>query len=97
MARHPEQNQADETLHQIEEGFDHMAHWVSENRVVLGAVVAAVLVLALGADLYRGHRDSEGEAAAAALAGVREEFLAAMGAEPGATVFAEPANPEIAR
>jgi predicted negative regulator of RcsB-dependent stress response len=97
VARHQESNQAEETLHQIEEGFDKLAHWTSENRVVLAIVVGVVLLAAAGADLYRSHRESAGDEASAALAQVRSDYLAAMGAEPGAMTFVEPANPEVAR
>jgi hypothetical protein len=97
VARHQEPNQADEALHQIEESFDKVAHWASENRVWLAIVAAAVLAVAAGADLYRGHRAEVSNEAAEALAQVRGDYLEAMGAEPGATTFAEPANPEVAR
>ena len=97
MARHQEPNQAEEALHQIEEGFDKVASWAFANRVALGIGAALILVVAAGADFYRDHRVATGNEAAGALANVRDEFLAAMGAEPGALVFSEPANPDVAR
>ncbi|MBW2313416.1 MAG: hypothetical protein JRH10_04420 [Deltaproteobacteria bacterium] len=97
MARRKEPNQADETLHQIEESFDKVAHWVSEKRIPLAIAAAVILAVAAGSDMLRSQRASAGNEGAAALAEVRTEFLAAMGAEPGALVFAEPANPAVAR
>lgn len=97
MARRQQTNQAEETLHEIEEGFDHFAAWVGKNRVALTVAAVVVLAVAAGADLYRGHRARTSDRAAEALAEVRGEYLAAMGAEPGALFFAEPANPEVGR
>jgi hypothetical protein len=90
-------NQAEETLHEIEESFDRLARWVSENRIGLAVAVAVVLAVALGTDLYAGYRDRSQEAGAAALAEVRAEYLAAMGAQPGDLTVAEPANPAVGR
>lgn len=97
MARRQEPNQADETLHQIEESFDKVAHWASTYRVPLALIAFLVLAVAAGADFYRTHRAETNDEAAEALAVVRNEYLAAMGAEPGALFFNEPANPEVAR
>ena len=97
MARHHETNQADETLHQIEESFDRVAHWVSARRIPLALAALLVLAVAAGSDLYQERRSAGDDEAAEALAHVRADYLNAMGAEPGALVFAEPANPEIAR
>jgi hypothetical protein len=95
VARRHEENPADEALHQIEESFDRVSHWVSTNRVPLAIVAAVILVVAAGSDLYRTYRDRSSEEAAEALAEVRAGYLSAMGAEPGALVFAEPANPAV--
>jgi predicted negative regulator of RcsB-dependent stress response len=95
--RREKPNQADETLHEIEESFDRLAKWVSEQRIALAIAVAAILAMALGLDLYGSHRTRLEEAGAAALAEARAEFLQAMGAQPGDLVVAEPANPEVAR
>jgi len=97
VARRRETNQADETLHQIEESFDRVAHWVSTQRVPLALAALLVLAVAGGSDLYRDRRSAGDDEAAEALAEVRSQYLSAMGAEPGALVFAEPANPEVAR
>jgi hypothetical protein len=97
VARRHESSQADQTLHEIEEGFDRLAAFVVRNRVALTIGVAVVLAAALGADLLRGHRERSNEAGAQALAEVRDEYLAAMGAQPGDLVVAEPANPEVGR
>lgn len=98
MARRKhEPNQAEETLHEIEESFDRLARWVSENRIVLLAIAIAILGVALGSDLWAGYQARSGSAGAEALAEVRSEYLAAMGAQPGDLVAAEPANPQVAR
>jgi len=97
VARRQETNQADETLHQIEESFDRVAHWVSARRIPLAAAALAILALAAGSDLYHDRRSAGDDEAAEALAEVRSRYQSAMGAEPGALVFAEPANPEVAR
>jgi len=97
VARRQEPSQADQTLQEIEEGFDRLAAFVVRNRVALAAGVVAVLVVALGADLLRSHRERSNEAGAQALAEVRNEYLLAMGAQPGDLLVAEPANPEVGR
>ena len=97
MARRQQPSQADETLHEIEEGFDRLAAFVVRNRVALAIGVAAVLALALGTDLYRSYREGRAQQAAEALAQVRGEFVQAMGGQPGDLVVAEPANPAVGR
>jgi len=89
-------NPADETLHEIEEGFDRLARWASEHRIGLAAAALAILGMALALDLYRGWNEQSTEAAAAALAETRSAFMAAMGAQPGDVEIPEPANPEVA-
>ncbi len=95
--RRDEPNQAEETLHEIEESFDRMAGWVSENRILLGVAAVAILAIALGTDLYSGYADRSEQEGASALADVRTEYLTAMGAQPDDIEILEPANPEVAR
>jgi hypothetical protein len=97
VARRHETSQADETLHEIEEGFDRLAAFVVRHRAALAIAASAILAVALGADLLRGYRARSGEAAAEALAQVRNEYLQAMGAQPGDLLVAEPANPAVGR
>ncbi|NNL67593.1 MAG: hypothetical protein HKP30_15190, partial [Myxococcales bacterium] len=69
MARRKhEPNQAEETLHEIEESFDRLAGWVSENRLLLLAVAIGILGIALGTDLWAGYQQRSGNAGAEALA-----------------------------
>lgn len=95
--RRNEPNQAEETLHEIEESFDRLARWVSENRIALAIATAAILGVALGADLYAGYEARSEAAGAAALADLRGQYLQAMGAQPDDIEVLEPANPEVAR
>jgi tetratricopeptide (TPR) repeat protein len=70
--------------------------WIGEHRreflIALGALVA---VLVLAAIYWEMSRSWEVEASAE-LAAIEAAFVAEMGAEPGAALVAEPANPEQA-
>ena len=96
QSRH-QPNQAEETLHEIEESFDKLAAFVSDNRIVVFAVAGAILLAALGYDRYEAFQVGKADRAAAALAEARDGYMRAMGAGPNDMVIAEPANPEIAR
>lgn len=77
--------------------LDRAAGWVTANPVPFLAAVGAILALtaALGFARWWGER---GELRGAeAVASARAGFLHAMGAQPGATRFEEPANPETGR
>jgi tetratricopeptide (TPR) repeat protein len=70
--------------------------WLGEHRreflIGLGALVAVLVLAAVYWEVSRSRR----AAASAELAAIEAAFVAEMGAEPGAILVAEPANPEQA-
>lgn len=95
MRRH--EPHAGETLTEIQSLADRLGEWLSRNWIYPTAVLGVVLALTgLGAGIY-AWRDRAELKAADAVARVEREFLAAMGAQPGAREFEEPANAETAR
>ena len=96
MARGADHDLA-ESLPDLDSGLDRAAHWVGENPVAFLGVVAVILVVTGSLGLVRWLGERSQVQAAEAVAEVRAGFLQAMGAQPGAGSFAEPANPETAR
>lgn len=94
MAR--KQQGAGEALEEIQSTADRMAEWIQGNLRLVAAVSGGVLLL-VGAISYWGTQQAgqEGDAAAD-LAQVRDEYLAAMGAAPGALEVPELASPAAA-
>jgi tetratricopeptide (TPR) repeat protein len=84
-------------VQELDSVFERAAHWVGQRpQVALAAIVAILLAAALAGGLH-SWRQSRAHAAEAAVAGVWDAYLAAMGASPGARDVPEPANPELAR
>jgi len=73
-----------------------MARWAAEHAAVVLGTIAAVLVFAAIFGFWIQHRSSAREEAADALARASSEYRQAMGAELGAAMIPEPANPELA-
>lgn len=93
--RHP--HEAGETLGEIQSLADHLAEWLRAHwKIPAGALVAA-LVLTGALTALRAWRDHREITAAGAVAAADREFLTAMGAQPGASSFEEPANPETGK
>ncbi len=83
-------------LEEIESAGDRLAAWVDTHRYAVLGAGAAVLLLAAGYGGYSTWSSGNADLASNALAETRREFMRAMGAEPGALVTPEPANPEAA-
>jgi tetratricopeptide (TPR) repeat protein len=96
MARGAPHHVAD-TLPDLDGGLDGAAHWVQHNPVVFLTLVGIVLAVTGAIGLTRWHHQRSELQAAEAVAEVRASFLKAMGAPPGSTQYAEPANAETAR
>jgi predicted negative regulator of RcsB-dependent stress response len=89
-SEHPE---TAEPFHEFESRGEKALDWVGENAgLVLGAV-ALLLLLAGGIGFYQKSRSSAESDAADALAKARDEYLVAMGGQPGAFEVPELANP----
>lgn len=95
MARDREQGV--EVFEEVESLVERAARWVAGHPVPVVAVLGLVLALTAAVAAVRGWRERGERLASEAVAEVREGFLRAMGAPPGAVSFTEPANPELAR
>lgn len=90
-------HEAGETLAEIQSLADHLAEWLRAHWVIAVGVLLAVLAIAGATAGYHAWRDRRELEAASAVATADREFLAAMGAQPGSSVFEEPANPETGK
>jgi tetratricopeptide (TPR) repeat protein len=84
-------------VQELDSVFERAAQWIGERPQIALAVIVAILAAAALAGGLHSWRQSRSHAAEAAVAGVWDAYLAAMGAEPGARDVPEPANPELAR
>lgn len=96
MARKTE-HEAGETLLEIQSFADGAAEWIREHWIIPAGILAAIVVLTGLLAGLRGWREHEELAAADGLATIQRSYLATMGAQPGSTVFEEPANPETGK
>jgi len=96
MARGADQRGV-EAFEEIESLVERIARWVAQNPGPVLGFVAAVLLVTAGIGATRWWTERREARASEAVAEVRESFLRAMGAPPGAVTFSEPANPETAR
>jgi tetratricopeptide (TPR) repeat protein len=85
-----------DALEQLQSWGDRLAHWIATNPSTVIGAIAAVLLLTASYGGYAAWSRSTEDAASAALAEVRREYLSAMGRAPGA-IETEPANPEISQ
>jgi tetratricopeptide (TPR) repeat protein len=92
-AKHAETTDA---LDDLESWGDRAFEWLESNLKTILGTAAACLVLAAGYGLWESTTSSGENAAADALAKARGEYLAAMGAAPGAIEVPELANPAAA-
>ena len=92
-----DQNQATETLEEIEGGFDRLAEWVQSNPTTVLTAIALVLTVALGVNVQQCVVAEAAEESSARVAQLQGDYREAMGAVPGAIEVPEPANPETAR
>lgn len=86
-----------DTLDQLESLGDRLMSWVAANPVIVLGVAAAILLTAAAIGGVRAWRSSSADAASAAVAAIRVEYVRAMGGSPGDVDVPEPANPETAR
>jgi tetratricopeptide (TPR) repeat protein len=88
---------ASEALEDLGTGFERFANWVGTHPLwALGAVLA-LLAIGGGWELVRSRAEHRETAASDALDQIQNDYLAAMGAEPGSVEVPELANPETAK
>lgn len=80
------------TIAEIEGIAERGAAWVGENLILVGVLVAVLLGCAFLVGVYFSNQKAEAEAGSDALDSVRNAYLAAMGAQPGAIDVPELAN-----
>ncbi len=85
-----------DALDELESWGDRAFEWLETNLKTILSVAGACLVVAAGYGLWEGKNTRNENAAAEALAKVRDGYLAAMGAAPGAVVVPDLANPAAA-
>jgi tetratricopeptide (TPR) repeat protein len=92
-AKHPDPA---ETIAEIESLGERAIEWVGENAKAVLSVVVICLLLAGAYGYFDGVKKRRENAASEALAEIRDGYLMAMGASPGALEVPEPANPAAA-
>lgn len=96
MAQRSHPHGTTDALEEIDSGFERMARWVAEHSLVVAGAIGLVLVAGGAFELLRSRAERREVAASNALDEVHGAYLAAMGAQPGALVVPELANPEAA-
>jgi hypothetical protein len=96
MARKSHHPAAAETLEEIQSAADQLAEWIRTHLWLVVGSIAALLVVAAGIQFATTQSARREEAASAALARVRADYLAAMGAPLGSLEVPELANPQAA-
>jgi tetratricopeptide (TPR) repeat protein len=86
-----------DALEEIASLGDRLAEWVARHAALTIAIAASILVGAAATGGYLSYSGHQADAASAALAALRAEFVTAMGGTPGFVEIPEPANPETAR
>lgn len=97
MSRKSNQTASVDALEEIEGAADRMAQWVQDHLWIVISVVLLTILASGGVQLYANAGEQREIAASAALEAVRGEYLAAMGAQPGALDVPELANPAAAQ
>ena len=97
MAIRNNPNEPGALVQELDSVFERSAHWIGERPQLALAAIAAILLAAALAGGLHSWRENRAHAAEAAVAGVWDAYLAAMGASVGAREVPEPANPEIGR
>lgn len=89
--------QTSEALDEIQGAADKLGGWIQNNiAVIAGAIGALLLAAGVGSYVVSARNTAEAEASTE-LAKVRNAYLEAMGAGPGALEVPELASPEAAR
>ena len=83
-------------IEDFESAAEKLAHWIGENRLLVGSILVVVLGTAAAIGGYRTWDAAREEKASAALDRIRSAYLAALGASPGSLVEPELANPAAA-
>jgi hypothetical protein len=86
-----------EALDEIQSAADRLGDWIQKHVLAVGGAVAGLLALAAVVSLVGTARESAERDASTALAEVRNDYLSAMGAGPGAVEVPELASEEAAR
>jgi len=81
---------------EIESRGEKIVEWVGSNAKIVLGVAGGLLVVAAIVGYTSGRSERREQAASAAYAEVRADYLAAMGATPGAIVAPDLANPAAA-
>jgi hypothetical protein len=85
-----------EPLEELDSLAERAARWVAEHARLVAAAIAALLLGTAAAGAWNTWARGREEAASAALAEVRADYLEAMGARPGDLEVPELANPKAA-
>ncbi|MCH2171097.1 tetratricopeptide repeat protein [Myxococcota bacterium] len=85
-----------EPLEEFESIAEKMAHWVSQHLGLVVGAIAAALMTTGGVAAYSNWQKNQREEASEVYSEVLDDYLVAMGAEPGSLVVPELANPQAA-
>ncbi|HEU4431469.1 MAG TPA: hypothetical protein VFT98_22100 [Myxococcota bacterium] len=95
MARRDHSLPHAELVENIDSVFERVAAWVAGHPQLVLIGLGALIAIAAAAGVATAVRGRGEQAAQAAVAAIHDDYLAAMGATPGALDVPEPANPEI--
>ena len=96
MARKAKHSDPAEAIAEIESMGEQAIEWIGENAKVVLSVVVICLLLAGGYGYFDAVKTRRENAASEALAEIRDGYLMAMGASPGALEVPESADPAAA-
>jgi tetratricopeptide (TPR) repeat protein len=86
-----------ELVQEIDSVFERGANWVGDHPQIVLIALGGLLAVAAAIGGVHSLRERSAHAAEAEVSAAYDGYLAAMGAQPGARVVPEPANPEVGR
>jgi tetratricopeptide (TPR) repeat protein len=97
VAQRTQSHGASDTLVELESGIERFGQWISDHRVTAAAIVIVLLASGATWEILRSRSERREIEASNAFDQTQNDYLRAMGAEPGAIEVPELANQEAAK